>query len=119
MGVALRRRRDDAFRFLRFRRSRTLLNSINFRRLTYHSSLGSGRVRCTEIMSLTYWLNAFFCQPSSISFFTEGSGLSILTARPMAPGPSGLSLGRGSTPSAAFCADSRFGAVLWTKIELG
>ena len=41
---------------------------------TYHSSLGSGRVLCKDIRSLTYWLNALLLHPSSISFWVSLSG---------------------------------------------
>ena len=44
---------------------------------TYHASLGSGNVRCNDIKSLTYWLNALFFQPASINFFVSLSGFGI------------------------------------------
>lgn len=64
----------------------------------YHSSLGSGKVLCTDMRSLTYWLNAFFCQPSSMTFLVLASGFSILKGLPNSPGPLG-SGGSGITPT--------------------
>ena len=53
---------------------RSLHKFINFIS-TYHWSLGSGKVRCKDIKSLTYWLNALFFHPASINFFVSVSGL--------------------------------------------
>ena len=70
----------------------------------YHSSLGSGRLRCSEMISLAYWLNALFFHPSSIRAFTSEVGLSSFTGLPISPGAPG-SLGGGATPS-SWCSGS-------------
>lgn len=70
----------------------------------YHSSLGSGRLLCKEMMSLAYWLNALFFQPSSMRAFTSGDGLSSFTGLPISPGAPG-SFGGGTTPS-SWCSGS-------------
>ena len=51
------------------------LAKFNYFLSTYHWSLGSGKVRCKDIKSLTYWLNALFFHPASINFFVSVSGL--------------------------------------------
>lgn len=56
---------------------------------TYHSSLGSGRDRCTDTRSDAYWLNALFSHPSSTSFFISAVILvGNITGRPISPGAS-------------------------------
>ena len=63
--------------------------------VSHLSSRGSGKDRWTLIISLTYWLKAFFCQPSSISFFCSGvCSLGSTTGLPISPGPLGSCGGR-------------------------
>ena len=54
---------------------------------SYSGSRTSGRVRCSEIMSLAYWLKAFFCQPSSNFFFSSGDNLSLSITTALPPSP--------------------------------
>lgn len=69
--------------------------------VTHHWSRGSGKDLCTEIRSLTYWLNALLSQPSSTSFFVCSDMLvGNITGLPISPGATGSgSRGTASTPS--------------------
>lgn len=69
----------------------------------YHGSLGSGRLRCIDIKSDAYWLNAFLSQPSSTDFFISTDiFVGKMTGRPISPGASGeLSTGGIRTPLSA------------------
>lgn len=66
---------------------------------THQESLGSGRLRWTDIKSDAYWLKAFFNQPSSTCFFNSAvMFVGSTTGRPISPGASGeLSAGGIST----------------------
>lgn len=66
----------------------------------YHGSRGSGRLRCIDIKSDAYWLNAFFNQPSSTAFFiSDDIFVGSMTGRPISPGAScELSTGGMRTP---------------------
>ena len=56
--------------------------------ITHSSSLTSGSERCTDIISLAYWLKALFFQPKSYFFLSSGDSLSLfmVTALPCSPG---------------------------------
>ena len=47
-------------------------------RLLHQLSRGSGRLRVTDMRSLTCWLKACFLQPEEILFLVCSSGLRIL-----------------------------------------
>lgn len=53
----------------------------------YSWSRTSGSERCTDILSLAYWLKALFCQPSSNFCFSSLGRLSffMLTSLPCSP----------------------------------
>lgn len=67
---------------------------------THQGSLGSGRLRWTEIKSEAYWLNALLTQPSSTLFFISSViFVGKTTGLPNSPGASGeLSTGATKTP---------------------
>ena len=54
----------------------------------HHSSLLSGRVLFTEIISLRYWLNAWSRYISSFFVFSSMDNFSRIAPLPISPGPS-------------------------------
>lgn len=70
---------------------------------TYHLSRGSGKERCTLIISDIYWLKAFLSQPSSTSFLISPVKLvESVTGLPISPGRVTPLPGTAKTPSTSF-----------------